>query len=347
MYADGVLTILDQTLLPEETKHIALRTPEEVAEAIKMLRVRGAPAIGIAAAYGVAMAARSGAAAALAAADLLQASRPTAVNLHWALNEMRRTVTSASKEGPGLTAALERQAIQIHEDDARRCAKIAEFGAPLFTGGAALTHCNTGALATGGVGTALGILRRAHADGLVSHVYFTETRPWWQGARLTAWELLEDGIPSTLLTDSAAGALFATGKVTGVVVGADRITSQGDVANKIGTYTLAVLAQAHRVPFYVAAPESTIDLSIREGREIPIEERSEDEVKSAAGRRIAPAGTNAWNPVFDVTPADLVTAIITERGVFRPPYSFDRAPLGPSGATLRPRLLKDVSGKST
>lgn len=325
-YQAGILTLLDQTLLPGEVRHLDLSTPEEVAEAIRAMRVRGAPAIGIAAAYGVALAARNAEkakadprAAALLAADLLQETRPTAVNLRWAMDEMRRAIQASQ----GRATALEEAALRIHRDDAERCARIAAHGASLFAGGVSvLTHCNTGALATGGVGTALGILRAAQAEGRVGHVFFTETRPHLQGARLTAWELVEDHIPATLIADTAVGALLASGRVQGVVVGADRITARGDVANKIGTYNVAVLAQSHRIPFYVAAPESTLDPTIAHGSEIPIEERSAEEVKTYGGRAVAPAAVSVWNPVFDVTPASLVTAIVTERGVFRPPYNF-------------------------
>jgi len=320
--------ILDQTLLPHREEYLEARDHRQVAEAISSLRVRGAPLIGIAAAYGLALAALrapDGDMASFlraleeAAAELL-ATRPTAVNLSWALSRLLARARACSTPGEARQALLaEAQAVHREQVEADRA--LARHGAALLPAGAAvLTHCNTGALATGGLGTALGIVREAWERGRLAHVYFTETRPVLQGARLTAWELLRYGIPCTLLVEGAAGHLLRRGLVQAVVVGADRIAANGDVANKVGTYVLAVLAREHGVPFYVAAPTSTVDLACPDGEAIPIEERSPQEVRTALGHPIAPAAVPALNPAFDVTPASLVTAIVTERGVARPPY---------------------------
>jgi len=311
-----VVRILDQRRLPASEEWLSLGSAAEVAEAIRSLAVRGAPAIGVAAAYGLAADARRGAdAAALRrSAGVLVRARPTAVNLAWAVERVSR------RFGLGADAVLA-EAHAIRDEDEAACRRIGELGAPLLPRGArVLTHCNAGALATAGYGTALGIVRAAVEAGNAVAVLASETRPFLQGARLTAWELQRDGIPVTLLTDGMAGWLMARREIDAVVVGADRIAASGDVANKIGTYGLAVLAGHHGLPFYVAAPWSTVDLATADGSAIPIEERSGDEVTVVAGTRVAPAGVPARYPAFDVTPAALVTAIVTERGVARAPY---------------------------
>lgn len=324
---DGI-RILDQTRLPHDEAYPELRSVAEVAEAIRSLRVRGAPLIGVAAAYGVALGARfieqRDRTAFLAALDAtiaqLGATRPTAVNLFWALERMR--AVAAASPLAGIVERLAAEAQAIHAEDVELCRRIGEAGAPLFPDGSrVLTHCNAGALCATGIGTALAPLRVAWAQGARFSVYVDETRPLLQGARLTAWELLRDGIPATLIADNMAGALMARGKIDRVIVGADRIAANGDVANKIGTYTLAVLAKEHGLPFYVAAPWTTVDLAIPSGDAIPIEERAADEVRMVQGVSIAPDGMPAENPAFDVTPARYITAIITDRGVLRPPYS--------------------------
>ncbi len=295
------VVLLDQRRLPDEEVELVCRSAGEVAEAIRTLAIRGAPAIGIAAAYGYALAARSGENLE-AATTVLAEARPTAVNLAWALEEMRRWTGDPAE-----------RAREIHREEVERCRQMAEHAAALFEPGTrALTHCNAGGLATGGYGTAVGALRAAWEQGLLAHVLVDETRPLLQGARLTAWELEEAGIPHTVITDSAAGLLMARGEVDAVVTGADRIAANGDTANKIGTYTIAVLASHHGIPLYVVAPTSTVDLATPTGEEIPIEERSGDEVSTRFPAR---------NPAFDVTPAGLITAIVTELGVHRAPYA--------------------------
>jgi methylthioribose-1-phosphate isomerase len=328
--AAGHLEVLDQTLLPSRLEHVACRDVPAVVEAIRALRVRGAPAIGIAGGYGVVIAAgeavRAGQgpeaarAHVLARGEELACARPTAVNLRWAVDRVIAALDRlpAAATAHELAAALLAEACDIHEEDRRLCAAIGRHGAPLLPEGGVLTHCNTGALATGGIGTALGAITTAWESGRRLAVFADETRPLFQGARLTAWELLACGIPVTVLVDGAAGHLLATGRVASCIVGADRITAGGDVANKIGTYALAVLARAHGVPFFVAAPSSTFDLAIDSGADIPIEERAAAEVLAPLGVPAAPAGAAAFNPAFDVTPAALVTAIVTERGVVRP-----------------------------
>ncbi len=321
--------LLDQRRLPTEETYQDYADPEAVAVAIEQMVVRGAPAIGVTAAYGVALAARRWAGA--TAAEFRSAmegvferfarTRPTAVNLFWALDRMRRVIQGAPD--PARAAeALEAEARAIEAEDLEACRAMGRFGAELLPDPATvLTHCNAGALATAGYGTALGVIRAAAEAGKRVRVLADETRPFLQGARLTAWELRKDGIPVTLITDSMAGYRMKRGGVDAVVVGADRITRSGDVANKIGTYTLAVLAREHGVPFYVAAPLSTVDFELSSGDEIPIEERDPAEVTHCGGARVAPEGVDVWNPAFDVTPARLVTAIVTERGVARPPYT--------------------------
>ncbi|MGH8584068.1 MAG: S-methyl-5-thioribose-1-phosphate isomerase [Gammaproteobacteria bacterium] len=330
-WRDAQLVLLDQRLLPQRTAHVALSRAAEAAEAIRNMVVRGAPAIGIAAAYAVVLAARAAYRASPARwrehieADLqvLAEARPTAINLRWAIRRMRSCFPSGNADPEPLLLA---EAQRIHAGDIAACRRMGDIGAGLIAPGARLlTHCNAGALATGGYGTALGVVRSAYARGLVSRVYAGETRPWLQGARLTAWELLQDGIPVTLLGDNAAAFLMQRGGLDWVVVGADRIAANGDVVNKIGTYGLAVAARAHGLRFMVVAPASTFDPEVAEGGLIPIEERHAAEVLTLAGQPIAAAGADAWNPVFDVTPAGLIDVIVTEHGAIHRP---DRASVG-------------------
>jgi methylthioribose-1-phosphate isomerase len=310
-WRDGALALLDQRQLPAEEVWLRCETHRDVAEAIRSLAVRGAPAIGIAAAYGAALAAHRGDDVE-AACEELAATRPTAVNLRWALDRVRAAA------GP---AAVLEEAHRILREQLEADRRMGELGAELFSAGdRVLTHCNTGALATGGRGTAAGVLRSAWERGRLEQVWVDETRPLLQGARLTAWELEREGIPYRVVADAGAGSLMARGLVSRVIVGADRIARNGDVANKVGTYPLAVLAERHGIPFYVAAPLSTIDPATPSGDAIAIEERDAAEVVELAGRRIAPEGAAAVNPAFDVTPAELVTAIVTEAGVLEPPY---------------------------
>ena len=326
--ADGHLELLDQTRLPGAIEWRECRDVASVIEAIRSLRVRGAPAIGIAGAYGVVVAAGEALRAAqrpeearvrlLASAEEIAAARPTAVNLRWAVERVLATLPAAPADAATLRATALREAVAIHEEDRRLCAAIGRHGADILPAGDVLTHCNTGALATGGDGTALAVITTAWADGRRFGVWADETRPLFQGARLTAWELVERGIPVTVLVDSAAGHLLATGRIGSCIVGADRIAANGDTANKIGTYALAVLAAAHGVPFFVAAPSSTFDLTIADGSAIPIEERAAAEVTSPWGVTVAPAGAAAFTPAFDVTPARLIRGIVTERGVIAP-----------------------------
>ena len=331
MTFDGeALHLLDQRALPGEVRYLPCRTADETAHAIRALVVRGAPAIGVAAAFGVAVAAlraveaRQPLDAALDAAHrVLAASRPTAVNLFWALDQMRR-VRAALGSAPDreVVQGLVTEARKIMSDDVASCRAMGEFGAALFPASArVLTHCNAGALATAGYGTALGVIRSAHRQGKIERVFADETRPVLQGARLTAWELVNDGIPTTLITDSMAGFLMSRGEMNCVVVGADRITANGDVINKIGTYTVAVLAREHGIPFFVAAPRSTFDLATAKGSDVTIEERDRAEVERVGGVLTAPVGVDIRNPAFDVTPAALVTAIICETGVARAPVA--------------------------
>jgi methylthioribose-1-phosphate isomerase len=328
--AGDAVELLDQRLLPGEERYLRLDSANAVARAIEDMAVRGAPAIGVSAAMAIAIelarAPDAGLGSALArAVARLGRTRPTAVNLAWALERM--SVEIGAQLSAGATPAAVRQharalAQRIHDDDVASCRAIGEAGAVLLPANArVLTHCNAGALATAGYGTALGVIRSAARLGRLSRVVAQETRPFLQGARLTAWELARDGIPVNLVTDGMGGALMSRGEIDAVVVGADRIAANGDVANKIGTYTLAVLAHAHGLPFYVAAPLSTVDLATASGADIPIEQRSSDEVTSLAGVRIAPEGVIALHPAFDVTPATLVSAIITERGALLPPFA--------------------------
>ena len=326
--ATGFVRLIDQTLLPGEFVRIDLRDVPAVWEAIKALRVRGAPAIGIAAAYGVVLGAGAPGTtdadavrrAALDASAYLRTSRPTAVNLFWALDRMDRVAGSdLGLDGPALRDRLLREARAIADEDKAMCRAIGRFGAELVAPGQGiLTHCNAGGLATADYGTALAVIFAAHEQGKSVHVFADETRPLLQGARLTAWELQRRGVPVTLICDSMAAQVMKEGKVQVAVVGADRIAANGDTANKIGTYGVALLAKAHGIPFYVAAPSSTFDLSIPDGSAIPIEQRDPREITHGLGRATAPDGIGVYNPAFDVTPADLIAGIITERGVITP-----------------------------
>ncbi|HBT78331.1 MAG TPA: S-methyl-5-thioribose-1-phosphate isomerase [Planctomycetaceae bacterium] len=330
-YKDGVLTLIDQTLLPVELRKIDCRDLESVWEAIKMLRVRGAPAIGIAAAYGVCVGLQTAGTNPSKEAffrrldeviPYLASSRPTAVNLFWALDRMKakaESVRAAVETGAEVFALLEAEAREIHEEDRRLCRAIGRYGAELLKDGDAfLTHCNAGGLATADYGTALAVFFAATEAGKKIHVYADETRPLLQGARLTAWELLQRGIDVTLICDNMAAMVMRQGKINGVIVGADRIASNGDTANKIGTYGVAVLAKHHGIPFYVAAPFSTFDFTLADGGGIPIEDRDPKEVSHGFGKQTAPDGVAIYNPAFDVTPAGLIAGIITEKGVIAP-----------------------------
>lgn len=350
VWREGRLLLLDQTRLPEREEWVAASGAAEVVRAIREMRVRGAPAIGVAGAYAVALAARSlvaevdgNGAVALAArstatrgdgdgamavflarleadAAEIAAARPTAVNLGWAVRRCVEAARACASPDEAAERVL-RLAEEMREEDAAANRAVGRCGAALLPeSGGVLTHCNTGALATAGYGTALGAIRAAWESGKRLRVFCTETRPWMQGARLTAWELARLGIPATLIVDSAAGALMASGRISAVITGADRIAANGDLANKIGTYALAALAEAHRIPFYAAAPLSTVDFETANGAEIPIEERPAEEVTSLAGRRVAAEGVDVWNPAFDVTPARLIAAVATERGAARPPF---------------------------
>ncbi|MCA1791090.1 MAG: S-methyl-5-thioribose-1-phosphate isomerase, partial [Thioalkalivibrio sp.] len=322
-FEDGVLYLLDQRRLPGETLENAYTEPQAVASAIRDMVVRGAPAIGIAAGFGVVLACEMARkrpgnpwrAEVDTAMEQLAASRPTAVNLFWALDRMRRVLDGCASADEACTAS-QATAQAILDDDIAANRRMGGLGAALITPGRGiLTHCNTGSLATGGFGTALGVIRSAWAGGRVTEVFADETRPWLQGARLTAWELVQDGIPVRLLCEGAAASLLRSGAVGWVIVGADRIAANGDTANKIGTYGLAVLAREHGVGFMVAAPVSTIDFGTDDGTRIPIETRPECEVLELAGQQVAARGARAWNPAFDVTPARLIDAIVTEHGV--------------------------------
>jgi len=328
----GTLSLLDQRKLPGETTYIEYKSPEKVAKAITSMVVRGAPAIGVTAAYGLALAGNEASASGQdlrsfkstlkKTAKVLINARPTAVNLAWAIDRQLKLANDLSHMGAepeDIAEALQEEAIQIHQADIASCRAIGQNALSLIPDNATiLTHCNAGALATGGYGTALGVIRAAVEAGKKIKVFADETRPFLQGARLTAWELQQDSIDVTILCDSAAGSQMAADKIDVVVVGADRIASNGDTANKIGTYSLAVLAARHEIPFYVAAPVSTIDSNCPDGSEIPIETRDEGEILSCGGSKVAPDGVPALNPAFDVTPHEDITAIITEKGLIKP-----------------------------
>jgi methylthioribose-1-phosphate isomerase len=328
---EGVL-MLDQRLLPTEEKWLTLKSFNEVADGIRDMVVRGAPAIGVSAAYGIALGVKNFVGTNINdlseefeyIADVMGKTRPTAVNLFWAIDRMRRVFkANKDKSISEIKSILIKESKDIHEEDIESQRMIAEYGGALLTDNSTvLTHCNAGALATGGVwGTALGVIRGAVNQGKAIAVIADETRPYLQGARLTAWELLQDNIPVTLITDNMSGHLMSKGRVQAVVVGSDRIAANGDVANKIGTYMVAVLAKRHNIPFYVAAPLSTVDLNCPTGEEIPIEERSIREITHVQDIQLAPEGISVNNYAFDVTPNDLVTAIITEKGIARAPYT--------------------------
>lgn len=330
-WTDAGVRFIDQTRLPTEEIYVTCRTYGEVAAAIHDMIVRGAPAIGVAAAMGVALGVRDSKAKSHTAlrpeleqiCNTLAATRPTAVNLFWGIQRMReRFEELASASIDEIKRALIKQAQQMHAEDIAACQTMGRNGAVLMpASGGVLTHCNAGALATCGYGTALGVIRAAVEAGKKIHVFADETRPFLQGSRLTAWELTKDGIPTTVISDNMAGAMMKQGKISAVVVGADRIAANGDVANKIGTYTVAVLAKEHGIPFYVAAPWSTIDLATPDGDEIPIEQRSAREVTHFGDKQITPDGIRVENPAFDVTPHRYVAAIITERGIAKSPYA--------------------------
>jgi methylthioribose-1-phosphate isomerase len=330
---DDVIVMVDQRKLPAQEVYVRCRNAQEVAKAIRTMVIRGAPAIGVAAAMGIALGMKKSAARGTRqyavefqkTCEMMAATRPTAVNLFWAIDRMKRAFAEGAQAGESpeeLSARLEREARRIHDEDVASCRAMGAFGAEMVPDGArVLTHCNAGALATAGYGSALGVIRAAVEQGKTIAVFADETRPFLQGARLTAWELVRDGINTTVITESMAGPLMRAGEIDLVVVGADRIAADGDTANKIGTYTVAVLAHEHGIPFYVAAPLSTIDLSTPDGEHIPIEERDQREVSHLGSSRLTPIGAKIRNPAFDVTPHRYIAGIITEKGIFRPPYT--------------------------
>jgi len=341
-----VVVMIDQRKLPSQEVYVRCKNATEVARAIKTMVIRGAPAIGVAAAMGIAVGMRKSTATGTQkfaaefhkACELMAATRPTAVNLFWAIERMRRSFAAAAQAGDSVDQIkdrLDREAQTIHDEDVASCRALGAFGADVVPADArVLTHCNAGALATAGYGTALGVIRGAVEQGKRVAVFADETRPFLQGARLTAWELVRDGIPTTVITDNMTGALMRQTPIDLVVVGADRIAANGDTANKIGTYGVAVLAHEHKVPFYVAAPLSTIDLNTPDGDHIPIEQRNAREVSHVGSSQLTPEGASIWNPAFDVTPHEFISGIITERGIFRAPYieslkqAFETVPLG-------------------
>jgi methylthioribose-1-phosphate isomerase len=327
-----VIVMVDQRKLPGQEIYVRCRTAQDVARAIRTMVIRGAPAIGVSAAMGIALGMRRSTARGVKQfavefqkiCDMMAATRPTAVNLFWAIDRMKRVFAEGAQAGESpeeIASRLEREARRIHDEDVASCRAMGGFGAAVVADGArVLTHCNAGALATAGYGSALGVIRAAVEQGKKIAVFADETRPFLQGARLTAWELVREGINTTVITESMAGPLMRAGEIDVVIVGADRIAANGDTANKIGTYTVAVLAREHKVPFYVAAPLSTIDLATPDGDRIPIEERDQREVSHLGSSRLTPEGAKIRNPAFDVTPHRYIAGIITERGIFRPPY---------------------------
>jgi methylthioribose-1-phosphate isomerase len=340
-WVDGAVVMIDQTRLPLEEKYVTCRSYEEVAAAIRDMIIRGAPAIGVAAAMGVALGVLDADEQDLdrqveTICDTLAATRPTAVNLFWAIARMKRLYTSLrGRPVAEIRRLMVDEALAVRREDIAICRAIGRNGAPLVPDGkTVLTHCNAGALATAGYGTALGVIRAAIESGKRVDVFADETRPFLQGARLTVWELQQDGIPVTLITDNMAGHFMHAGRIGCVVVGADRIAANGDVANKVGTYSVAVLAKENDVPFFVAAPISTLDLTLASGAQIPIEERAAAEVTQVCGRQVAPPGTAVRNPAFDVTPARYVTAIVTENGVARAPFEESLARLAGKSSVL-------------
>jgi methylthioribose-1-phosphate isomerase len=330
-WTDSGVRFIDQTKLPTDETYVTCTTYGQVADVIRNMVVRGAPAIGVAAAMGVALGVKDSKAESVGElkqdfdqiCEVIGQTRPTAVNLFWAIRRMRDKFEQLRMRSlQQIKQALIDEALRMHAEDIAANRAMGGFGATLMPeSGGVLTHCNAGALATCGYGTALGVIRAAVEQGKKIHVFADETRPFLQGSRLTAWELMKDGIPTTVISDNMAGAMMKQGKISAIVVGADRIAANGDVANKIGTYTLAILANAHGIPFYVAAPFSTIDLDTPDGSKIPIEQRSPREVTHIAGKQMTPDGVEIENPAFDVTPAKYVTAIVTERGIVRAPYA--------------------------
>ncbi|MGE5812977.1 MAG: S-methyl-5-thioribose-1-phosphate isomerase [Acidobacteriota bacterium] len=331
-WQDDTIVMVDQRKLPAQEIYVRCRSAQEVAKAIRTMIIRGAPAIGVAAAMGIALGVKKSKAKGTTQlavefqkiCDVMSATRPTAVNLFWAITRMKRAFAEGAQAGESpeeLAARLEREARNIHDEDVESCRAMGMHGANIVPERArVLTHCNAGALATAGYGSALGVIRAAVEKGKKIAVFADETRPFMQGARLTAWELVREGIETTVITESMAGPLMRAGEIDLVVVGADRIAANGDVANKIGTYTVAVLAREHDIPFYVAAPLSTIDLATPDGAHIPIEERDQREMTHIGSARLTPEGARIRNPAFDVTPHRYITGIITERGIFYPPY---------------------------
>jgi len=329
-WTDHGVRFLDQTKLPTEETYVTCKTHEQVADVIRNMVVRGAPAIGVAAAMGIALGVNNSKAESIGdlkrdfdqISDVIGKTRPTAVNLFWAIRRMQEKFERVRiRPIAHIKQALIEEAQRMHAEDIAANQAMGRHGAALMPAeGGVLTHCNAGALATAGYGTALGVIRAAVEQGKKIHVYADETRPFLQGSRLTAWELMKDGIPTTVISDNMAGAMMRQGKIAAIVVGADRIAANGDVANKIGTYTVAVLAKEHNIPFYVAAPISTVDLACPDGSQIPIEQRDPREVTHIAGKQMVPEGVAVENPAFDVTPASYVAAIITERGIARAPY---------------------------
>jgi methylthioribose-1-phosphate isomerase len=329
---DDVVVMIDQRKLPAQEVYVRCKSASDVARAIRTMVIRGAPAIGVAAAMGLALGMRKSSATGTQkfaaefqkSCDLMAATRPTAVNLFWAIERMKRCFAEAAQAGQSVDQIkdrLDREAQLIHDEDVQSCRAMGAYGAEVVPADArVLTHCNAGALATAGYGTALGVIRGAVEQGKRVMVFADETRPFLQGARLTAWELVRDGIPTTVITDNMTAALMRKMPIDLVVVGADRIAANGDTANKIGTYGVAVLAREHKVPFYVAAPLSTIDMNTPDGDHIPIEERNAREVSHVGSSQLAPEGASIWNPAFDVTPHEYIAGIITERGIYRPPY---------------------------
>jgi len=343
-WTDSGVRFIDQTKLPREETYVTCSTCEQVADVIRNMVVRGAPAIGVAAAMGIALGVKNSTAETGGelkqefdrCCDVIGKTRPTAVNLFWAIRRMKEKFESLRiRSVEQIRQALIEEARRMHAEDIAANQAMGRFGATLMpASGGVLTHCNAGALATCGYGTALGVIRAAVEQGKKIHVFADETRPFLQGSRLTAWELMKDNIPTTVISDSMAGAMMKQGKIGAIVVGADRIAANGDVANKIGTYTVAVLAKEHAIPFYVAAPFSTIDLETPDGNKIPIEQRNSKEVTHIAGMQMVPEGVQVENPAFDVTPANYVTAIVTERGIARAPYEESLAKLAGQPATV-------------
>src|ERR1043165_4183219 len=341
-WTDKGLRFIDQTKLPTEEVYVTCKTHEQVADVIRNMVVRGAPAIGVAAAMGIALGANNSKAESTgdlkrefdAICDLIGKTRPTAVNLFWAIRRMQEKFERIRMHSISqIKQALIEEAQRMHAEDIAANQAMGRHGATLMpSAGGVLTHCNAGALATAGYGTALGVIRAAVEQGKKIHVYADETRPFLQGSRLTAWELMKDGIPTTVISDNMAGAMMKQGKIGAIVVGADRIAANGDVANKIGTYTIAILAKEHGIPFYVAAPISTVDLETPDGSQIPIEQRNAKEVTHIAGKQMVPDGVQIENSAFDVTPAKYVTAIVTERGVAKAPYTESLAQLSAAEA---------------